>query len=106
VSRRRYDEAVAHYTELIRIRPDHAIAHNSLGKALRAQGRNKRASRHFLRALELGLEWRQTHYDVANLLRQRGALPGAIQHYRRTLQIDPGHGGARRALESLHGAIP
>ena len=55
---------------------------------------------------ELGLEWRQTHYDLANLLRQSGDLPGAIHHYRRTLEIDPGHGGAKRALESLHGRAP
>jgi tetratricopeptide (TPR) repeat protein len=88
---------------MLRIRPDHAIAHNSLGKALRAQGRDEQASHHFLRAIELGLESSQTHYDLANLLRHGGDLPRAIHHYRRTLEIDPAHGGAKRALESLHG---
>jgi Tfp pilus assembly protein PilF len=104
--RKRYSEAVTHFTEILRIRPDHAIAHNSLARVLRTQGRDEQASNHFLRAIELGLEWRQTHYDLANLLRQSGDLPGAIHHYRRTLEIDPNHGGAKRALESLHGRVP
>jgi tetratricopeptide (TPR) repeat protein len=104
--RKRYNEAITHYTEILRIRPDHAIAHNSLGKVLRSQGRNEQASDHFRRAIELGLEWRQTHYDLANLLRQSGDLPGAVYHYQRTLEIDPDHGGAKRALESLHGGVP
>jgi tetratricopeptide (TPR) repeat protein len=106
VGRKRYSEAITHYTEALRIRPDHAIAHNSLGKVLRTQGRNEQASHHFLRAIELGLEWRQTHYDLANLLRQSGNLRAAIYHYQRTLEIDPDHGGAKRALQSLHGRVP
>jgi tetratricopeptide (TPR) repeat protein len=106
VGRKRYNEAITHYTEALRIRPDHAIAHNSLGKVLRTQGRNEQASHHFLRAIELGLEWRQTHYDLANLLRQSGNLRAAIYHYQRTLEIDPDHGGAKRALQSLHGRVP
>jgi Tfp pilus assembly protein PilF len=101
--RKHYNEAVTHYNEILRIRPDHAIAHNSLAKALRAQGRGEQAAHHFSRAIELGLDWRQTHYDLASLLHQNGDLPGAIQHYQRTLEIDPNHGGAKRALESLHG---
>jgi tetratricopeptide (TPR) repeat protein len=91
---------------MLRIRPGQAIAHNGLGKALRAQGLDEQASHHFLRAIESGLESTQTHYDLANLLRQSGDLPGAIQHYRRTLEIDPDHGGAKRALESLRGRVP
>jgi tetratricopeptide (TPR) repeat protein len=91
---------------MLRIRPGQAVAHNGLGKALRAQGLDEQASHHFLRAIESGLESTQTHYDLANLLRQSGDLPGAIQHYRRTLEIDPDHGGAKRALESLRGRVP
>ncbi|MBT38568.1 MAG: tetratricopeptide repeat protein [bacterium] len=41
------------------------------------------------------------HTNLANTLRDRGDLPGAIVHYRRAIAIDPENETARRRLAAV-----
>jgi Flp pilus assembly protein TadD len=103
---RRYDEAVEHYRAALRIRPDYAVTHDRLAEALRDLGRSEQAIDHFRKALEFGRETEQIHYNLATLLRRSGDLPAATAHYQRTLEMNPDHGAAKRALESLREDSP
>jgi len=46
-------DAIVHYTQAIRLRPDYAEAHNNLGVALAQQGKREQAVVHFSQALRL-----------------------------------------------------
>ncbi|MEI7936188.1 MAG: tetratricopeptide repeat protein, partial [Verrucomicrobiota bacterium] len=47
------DEAIRHYQLAIRLKPDHAAAHNNLGVALGKKGQTDEAIRQFQEALRL-----------------------------------------------------
>jgi len=47
----RYDLAIEHLTRAVRLKPDFTEAHNSLGNALRAQGRLQEAVASYQQAL-------------------------------------------------------
>ena len=47
------DQAVAHYAEALRLKPDYAGVHNDLGLALAAQGKLEQAMAHYAEALRL-----------------------------------------------------
>ena len=56
----RADEAVRHFTEATGLRPSHALAQLGLGRALVAQGDNRRAEAAFRLALQLRPDWSET----------------------------------------------
>jgi tetratricopeptide (TPR) repeat protein len=49
----RADEAMGHYREAIRLNPDHAASHESLGLALAGAGQTQAAIRHLRAAVRL-----------------------------------------------------
>jgi Flp pilus assembly protein TadD len=54
------DEAIEHYSEAVRLRPDYAEAYNNLGTALARKGNAASAARAFARAIEI-----RPSYDAA-----------------------------------------
>jgi tetratricopeptide (TPR) repeat protein len=105
----RLNEAVAHFTEALRmtttapeVHHDRAIAlaHKNLGLVLAAQGKIDEAIVHYSEALRdmpdpLG------HYKLAEMLRTRGRAAEAAQHLKSALRLQPDFADARRALETL-----
>jgi tetratricopeptide (TPR) repeat protein len=63
-SQGKLDEAIAQYTEALRLDPDHARAHGNLGLALEAQGRTADAQRE----LELALRLNPNNADARTAL--------------------------------------
>ena len=49
----RYDEAIEHHTEALRIEPGFAEAHNNLANVLARQGKFEEATQHYTEALRL-----------------------------------------------------
>jgi Flp pilus assembly protein TadD len=47
------DEAIKHFYEALKIRPDYAAVHNNLGAALAKQGRIEEATKHFSEAVRI-----------------------------------------------------
>ena len=49
----KFNEAISHFVEVLRINPDHGEAHYKLGHALASQGRLKEAVSHFSETLRI-----------------------------------------------------
>ena len=94
-------EAITHYSEAIRIRPDYAVAHNDLGIALANQGKVDEAVREFLEALRIKPGDADFHFNAATLLAQQGKSAEAARHFEAVLKLQPGNQEARRMLNDL-----
>ena len=82
----RVPEAMAHYREALRLRPD-ALAHYNLGVALADIGKNQEAIAQYEEALRLVPHYVGVHYDLALALANAGRLPEAIAHYEEALRL-------------------
>ena len=85
----RTDDAIEHYLEALRIRPDYADAHYNLGNALDKSGRTDDAIEHYLVALRLRPDFEKAHNNLGNALDKSGRTDDAIEHYLEALRIRP-----------------
>lgn len=85
----RYEEAVSHCREALRLEPANAVAHTALGFALDQLGRSDEAIDHFRTALRIDPNLYQAHNNLANTLLARRRYEEAFEHYRRALDIWP-----------------
>ena len=99
LARKQPDEAIVHYRQAVKMRPEKPSFHDSLGAALLQLGRLDEAILCFRRAIELQDDFAPAHNNLAVALAQNGNMQGAILEWRRTLQIDPGRQSARENLE-------
>ncbi len=104
--RGRTDEAIARYTESLRLRPGYAHAHTSLGLLLFEKGRIDDAITQYTIALREDPDEVYAHANLANALLLQGHSTEAIAHYTEALRIDPDvaevHGGYGRTLAAQH----
>src|SRR3989442_2815741 len=59
----RLAEAIGHYRQALRIKPDYAEAHNNVGQALDRQGKPAEAMEHFQAALSIQPYYAEVHSD-------------------------------------------
>ncbi len=83
----RLDEAIKHYNEALRIRPDFAEAHTNLGHALARQGRLDEAIKHYAEALRLDPTSIESHYYLAHALYGQGRVNEAITIAEKALKL-------------------
>ena len=57
-------EAIGHYEQALRIKPDYAEAHNNLGIALVQAGRMQEAIGHYEQALRIKPDYAEAHYNL------------------------------------------
>lgn len=69
VGQRKYEEAIDHYYEALRIQPGYAEAHNNLGVALAYSGRLQEAIEHIFTALRIRPEYADAHQNLRRLMR-------------------------------------
>ena len=86
---RRYEEAIRHFREALRMRPDDVKAHNNLGNAFAEQGRYRDAIRHYSEALRLDPDEREAHENLGVLLLKQGKYKEAINHFSEAARIKP-----------------
>ncbi len=86
----RLDEAIAHYHEALRIRPDYVEAHYNLGTALYSKGSLDEAIAQFQQALQIKPRYEEAQNNLGIALLQKGNLDEAITHFQEALQIKPG----------------
>ena len=87
-----YDEAIAQFREVLRLKPDYAEAYVNIGVALRKQGRTDQAIEALSRAVELQPGCADALYNLGNALFERGQAAQAVEAYRRALEVEPdGH---------------
>jgi hypothetical protein len=69
VDQRKYDKAIDHYYEALRIQPGYAEAHNNLGVALAYRGRLQEAIEHISTALRIRPEYADAYQNLRRLMR-------------------------------------
>lgn len=104
----RYDEAITLLRKALELlgrfeSEQHlaASAQMHLGSAYAGSAAWQKAAACFRDALKLRPDYYRAHYNLAQVLQRLGRTDRAIDHYRRTLQANPGHAGARKQLEAL-----
>jgi Flp pilus assembly protein TadD len=87
--RRQTADAVGHYREALRLKPDFSEAHGNLANALAKQGRAEEATREYLEALRLRPSDPFAHNGLGSVLDDQGRVAEAIVHYQEALRIAP-----------------
>jgi len=94
------DEAIGHYTEALRIKPDYGEAHTNLGAALALQGRLEEAMSHYAEALRIDPDSVGAHSNLGSALVNLGRFDEAAGHCCEALRIDPDFAEAHSNLGS------
>jgi tetratricopeptide (TPR) repeat protein len=85
------EEAIVHYLEVIKIKPDDANAHCNLGVALDADGKKEQALAHYLYALKINPHFDKAHYNLAMAFKEQGNIEESLKHFQKTLLINPNY---------------
>jgi tetratricopeptide (TPR) repeat protein len=103
----RLEEAIAHYEEAVRLKPDYAEAHSNLGNALGSLGRTRDAVAEYGEALRLRPDDARIHLGLALvLLKIPGREGEAAAQLREALRLQPGNDAARELLTQMGLASP
>ncbi len=94
----RLPEAMSHYEQALRIKPDIAEARYNLGIALAQVGRLPEAMSQYEQALRLRPDYADVHCNLGNAFLQEGKLGDAIGHYEQALRIKPDFAEAHNDL--------
>ena len=85
----RLTDALRHYSEALRIKPDYAEAQYNIGTILMRQGRLTDALRHYSEALRIKPDYADAHNNLGVALARQGRLKEAINHFYEALRIKP-----------------
>ncbi len=82
-------EAIGHYEQALRIKPDYAMAHNNLGTVYLQEGRVTEAIAHFEQSLQINPGNALAHWNLGTVFLQEGKVSDAIGHYEQAVRIKP-----------------
>lgn len=91
-------EAIHHYLEAIRIKPNYAEAYGNLGVDLMNQGNIQEAILRYREALRIKPDYGKAHYNLGFALLNLSELDEAILHFTEALRIDPEYTKAHHNL--------
>ncbi|HVM60698.1 MAG TPA: tetratricopeptide repeat protein [Verrucomicrobiae bacterium] len=91
-------EAIGHYEQALRLKPDFAEAHFNLGNVLFQAGKAPEAIDHYEQALRLKPDFAEAHFNLGDALFQAGKVQEAIDHYEQALRFKPDFVKAQRNL--------
>jgi tetratricopeptide (TPR) repeat protein len=89
------DEAISHYLEALRTRPNFDLALDNLAIVLLNQGKSTEALPLLLRAVQVNPSFADAQNNLAVALERAGKIDDAITHYNQAIRLDP-------ALEVAH----
>ena len=82
-------EAQQLYRDILQYVPDHPVVNNSLGIALKGQGKTDEAAAVFQRLVTVAPDYAPGHSNLGNILFEQGKLSEAETSYRRALALKP-----------------
>lgn len=85
----KYQEAIACYMEVRKLKPDYVNANWNLGIALARLGKFHEAIRHYMIALRTKPDKADVHYNLGLAFHHLGQNREAIDHFRQALLINP-----------------
>ncbi len=85
----RVKDAVVHFREAVRLKPDFAENHYNLGNALQKDGNLAGAVAEYREALRLEPDFAQAHSNMGNALQKMGRLDEAMLEYKEALRLMP-----------------
>jgi Flp pilus assembly protein TadD len=91
-------EAIRHYEQALRLKPDYAEAHNKLGMVLQQAGQRQEAIGHYEQALRLKPDYAEAHNNLGIALAQTGRTEEAIAHFEQALHLKPDYAEAHNNL--------
>jgi Flp pilus assembly protein TadD len=92
------DEALAHFQEALRIRPNAFNARFDVGAVLLRKGRVQEAIAQYREALRLKPDYSDAYSELGAALARLRRLDEAVAECRKALEIDPQHSGAHNNL--------
>jgi len=94
------EEAIDHYNEAIRIKPDIAEIYYNRGNAFTKLGWYKRAIVDFNEAIRQKPDYVEAYYNMGTVYGKSNQYPLAIENYNKALSIKPDYAEAYRSLQS------
>ena len=85
----RIQEAMEHYEQALRFKPDYALSHNNLGIELWKQGRVQEAIAHYEQAIRFDPAYVEAHNNLGVALENTGKIKEAIGQYEQAVQLNP-----------------
>jgi len=87
--KRRTNEAIIHFREAVRIRPQSVEGHNNLGDALIALGSVEEGAAELRKALLLNPDFPESHVNLGTALNKLGRPADAVAEYRKAVELRP-----------------
>jgi tetratricopeptide (TPR) repeat protein len=86
----KFEEAMAHLKNAVKLQPTYPEAHNNLGNALSGLNRSQESNISYKEAIRLNPDYPEAHNNLANSLsKKREDLEEAIFHYKKAIQLKP-----------------
>ena len=96
-----FKEAAAAFEEVLRIEPEHAVAHANLVPLYIALGEAVKVEQHYRAAVAIEAGMYKTHYNFGTYLARSGRATEAIEVLRRALEVNPYHATSHSNLGYL-----
>ncbi len=93
--------AQKHFENALATDPEHAGAHHQIAILQHAEGDSQAAIESLRRSVEIEIQNSEAHHHLAQLLQDTGETEMARNHYLITLDLDPAHEAATKALAKL-----
>ena len=97
----KYQEAIAQFTEALRINPNFAEAHNNLGNVFDRLGKYQEAIAQYTEALRINPNFAEAHNNLGNVFDRLGKYQEAIAQYTEALRINPNFAEAHYNLGNV-----
>jgi tetratricopeptide (TPR) repeat protein len=95
------DNAIFHYKEALRIKPDYAVAFYNLGTVFKNRGNTDDSIFNYLEALRIDPDYLEAHINLGTVLFSIGNYEEAVLHFKKALKIDPRKTAVRMKLAKV-----
>jgi hypothetical protein len=92
------DEAIRHYNESVKLKPQLKEAHYNLGLLMAQKGDIDEAIKHFSNALQINNDYAEAHNNLGVMRMQQNRVKEAILHFQTAVRLKPGSKAAKRNL--------